>query len=222
VAIGLAWTQFGGEILFVESSKMRGKGKVQITGRLGDVMKESAMAAVTWIRSNADQLGIDDELFDKTDFHIHIPAGAIPKDGPSAGITLTCSLVSLLTDLPLLPELAMTGEVTLRGKILPVGGIKEKVIAAKSAGIRRVILPTKNEKDLEDVSEPVKKALEFRFVDEIGEVLDIVFGGPLRERLGSKTTDGTTDEKASKAPAPVPFAVGPEADDGGSGPAANA
>jgi ATP-dependent Lon protease len=160
---------------------MRGKGKITITGRLGDVMKESALAALTWIRANAPALGIEPALFETADFHIHIPAGAIPKDGPSAGVALTCSLVSLMTGLPVAPELAMTGEITLRGKVLPVGGIKEKVIAAKSAGIRRVILPSKNEKDLEDVSEPVREALTFQFVDEIDQLLDTAFGEALRE-----------------------------------------
>ena len=176
VAIGLAWTQVGGEILFVESSRMKGKGKITITGRLGDVMKESALAAMTWIRSNASALGIDEKLFEESDFHVHIPAGAIPKDGPSAGVTLTCSLVSLLTGIPVMPDLAMTGEVTLRGKVLPVGGVKEKVIAAKSAGIKRVLLPTKNEKDLVDVSQPVKDAMRFQFVDDIEGVLALAFG----------------------------------------------
>jgi len=182
VAIGLAWTQVGGEILFVESSRMRGKGKVTITGRLGDVMKESALAALTWIRSNAVKLGIEEQFFEESDFHVHIPAGAIPKDGPSAGVTLACSLVSLLTGLPVGADLAMTGEVTLRGKVLPVGGIKEKVIAAKSAGIKRVILPTKNEKDLEDVSDPVREALTFEFVDDIDQLLDLAFGAAVRKR----------------------------------------
>ena len=179
VSTGLAWTQVGGEILFVEASRMRGKGNITITGRLGDVMKESALAALTWIRANAKQLRLDQKLFDKSDFHIHIPAGSIPKDGPSAGVTLTCSLISLLTGLPVAQDLAMTGEITLRGKVLPVGGIKEKVIAAKSAGIKRVILPSKNEKDLIDVSEPVRKALEFEFVDEIEQVLELAFGDAL-------------------------------------------
>jgi len=182
VATGLAWTQVGGEILFVESSRMRGKGKVTITGRLGDVMKESALAAMTWIRSNATELGIDSEIFESSDFHIHIPAGAIPKDGPSAGVTLTCSLVSLLTGLPVATGTAMTGEITLRGKVLPVGGIKEKVIAAKSAGITRVLLPSKNEKDLEDVSANVRNAMTFEFVDEIDQVLDLAFGDAIKNR----------------------------------------
>ncbi len=182
VATGLAWTQVGGEILFVESSRMRGKGKITITGRLGDVMKESALAALTWIRSNSRALGIDARVFEYSDFHIHIPAGAIPKDGPSAGVTLTCSLISLLTGLPVIANTAMTGEITLRGKVLPVGGIKEKVIAAKSAGLERVILPNKNEKDLEDVSTPVRQAMRFEFVDDIEQVLDLAFGDALKQR----------------------------------------
>ncbi len=182
VATGLAWTQVGGEILFVESSRMRGKGKITITGRLGEVMKESALAAMTWIRANAATLGIDEKIFERSDFHIHIPAGAIPKDGPSAGVTLSCSLVSLLTGLAVAPDLAMTGEITLRGKVLPVGGIKEKVIAAKSAGIRRVILPDKNEKDLVDVAAPVRAALTFHFVSDIDAVLELAFGDALKRR----------------------------------------
>ncbi len=211
VAIGLAWTQVGGEILFVESSRMRGKGKVTITGRLGDVMKESALAALTWIRSNSEQLKLDEKMFERTDFHIHIPAGAIPKDGPSAGITLACSLVSLLTGLPVSPELAMTGEITLRGKVLPVGGIKEKVIAAKSAGIKQVILPTRNEKDLDDVSESVKQALSFRFVDDIDQVLELVFSDGLKNRPVVESVD--TDEGEETSEESVPFVIGNQPDD---------
>jgi ATP-dependent Lon protease len=203
VAIGLAWTQVGGEILFVESSRMRGKGKVTITGRLGEVMKESALAAVSWIRANAAILGVDERVFDRSDFHIHVPAGSIPKDGPSAGITLTCSLVSLLTGLPVSPELAMTGEITLRGKVLPVGGIKEKVIAAKSAGIKRVILPDKNQKDLEDVSQPVREALSFHFVQEIDQVLDLAFGEALRARVRSAEPGWKPDPDEERQPAVV-------------------
>ena len=196
VVIGLAWTQVGGEILFVESSMMRGKGKVTITGRLGDVMKESALAALTWIRANAERLKIDEELFERTDFHIHIPAGAIPKDGPSAGVTLTSSLVSLLTGLPVDSEIAMTGEITLRGKVMPVGGIKEKVIAAKSAGAKHVILPAHNEKDLDDVSDAVREALKFSFVDDLDDVLELVFGAALRNRPMVERRD----QEASTAP----------------------
>jgi len=177
---------------------MRGKGKVIITGRLGEVMKESALAALTWIRSNAAALGLEPRIFEESDFHIHIPAGAIPKDGPSAGITLACSLVSLLTDLPVASALAMTGEVTLRGKVLPVGGIKEKVIAAKSAGIEHVILPSKNEKDLEDVAEPVRRALTFSFVDELDQVLELAFGERLAERSAAERKRIETSKSSSQ------------------------
>ena len=196
VATGLAWTQAGGEILFIESTRMKGKGKVTITGRLGDVMKESALAAVSWIRANAAGLGIDEDLFETTDFHIHVPAGAIPKDGPSAGVTLTVSLVSLLTGIPVASDLAMTGEITLRGKVLPVGGIKEKVIAAKSAGIKHVILPERNKADLEDVSDAVREALTFEFVTEVDGVLDLAFG----ERLARADRAPTTVGRSAPAP----------------------
>jgi len=221
VAVGLAWTQVGGEILFVESSRMRGKGKITITGRLGDVMKESALAALTWIRSNATALKVDEKLFDRSDFHIHIPAGAIPKDGPSAGVTLTCSLVSLLTGVPVAPDLAMTGEITLRGKVLPVGGIKEKVIAAKSAGIKRVILPTKNEKDLDDVTESVRRELQFQFVDEIDQVLELAFGDALRKRP-DVAPDGDADPGIEPQPVTVTVASDTEDETDGSSPVAEA
>jgi len=212
VAIGLAWTQVGGEILFVESSRMKGKGKITITGRLGDVMKESALAAMTWIRSNAPMLGIDEKLFEESDFHVHIPAGAIPKDGPSAGVTLTCSLVSLLSGVPVMPDLAMTGEVTLRGKVLPVGGVKEKVIAAKSAGIKRVILPTKNEKDLVDVSQPVREAMRFQFVDDIEQLLDLAFGEAIREAAAASATEVSAAEPTAEA-SPITVVVTQDIDE---------
>jgi len=170
VAIGLAWTQSGGDIIFVESTKMRGKRSLKLTGYLGEVMKESAEAALSYIRSKAGDLGIAEDFFDKYDLHIHIPAGSIPKDGPSAGVTISTSLASLLMDKPVRPDVAMSGEITLRGKVLPVGGIKEKVLAAKRAGIRTIILPSKNKKDLDEIPESVKKELEFQFVDTIDEV----------------------------------------------------
>jgi ATP-dependent Lon protease len=210
VATGLVWTQAGGEILFVESSRMRGKGKITITGRLGEVMRESALAALSWIRSNAESLGIEERLFAESDFHVHVPAGAIPKDGPSAGVTLVCSLVSLLTGLAVRPELAMTGEITLRGKVLPVGGIKEKVIAAKSAGIRDVLMPDKNEKDLEDVSESVREALRFHFVSEIDQVLDLAFGPALKDLARKLRADNEGRARAGveeRKPEPVSFDV---------------
>jgi len=170
VAIGVAWTPSGGDIVFVESTKMSGNKSLKLTGHLGEVMKESAEAALSYIRSKAGSLGIDTDFFDKYDLHIHIPAGAIPKDGPSAGVTIATSLVSLLRGKPVRPDVAMSGEITLRGKVLPVGGIKEKVLAAKRAGIKTVILPSKNKKDLEEIPETVKGELEFQFVDTIDEV----------------------------------------------------
>ena len=176
VSTGLAWTSAGGEILFIESTKMRGKGNLNITGQLGDVMKESAQAALSYIKSNTKDLGLDDKIFEKHDFHVHVPAGAVPKDGPSAGVAILISLTSLLMNRPVPSHLAMTGEITLRGKVLPVGGIKEKILAAKLAGITEVILPEKNENDLKDLSETAKKALKFHFVNDINDVIKIVFG----------------------------------------------
>ncbi len=182
VSTGLAWTSTGGEILFIETTKMRGKGALTITGSLGDVMKESAMAALSYVKTHAQHLEIDEKIFNKQDFHIHVPAGAIPKDGPSAGVAILISLLSLLINKPIPSHLAMTGEITLRGKVLPVGGIKEKVLAAKQAGITDVILPDKNENDLQDLSETAKKALKFHFVGEIKDLIDVVFGIKFEER----------------------------------------
>ncbi|MFN4217666.1 MAG: endopeptidase La [Candidatus Bipolaricaulia bacterium] len=172
VAIGMVVTQVGGDIVFIEATKMKGKGELKLTGQLGEVMKESAQAALSYIRANAESLGIDAELFATHDIHIHVPEGAIPKDGPSAGVTLVTALVSLLTDTPVQGDLAMTGEITLRGKVLPVGGIREKVLAAHRTGIKTVILPKRNEKDLEELPQNVKEALRFEFVEEISEVLE--------------------------------------------------
>ncbi len=173
VATGLAWTQAGGDILFVEASKMPGRRTMTLTGQLGDVMKESAGAALSYIRSKAAQLGIPEDFYEKNDIHVHVPAGAIPKDGPSAGTAIMTALTSLLTDRPIRGNLAMTGEITLRGLVLPVGGIKEKVLAAKRAGIRTVILPKKNEKDLEEIPSHLKKGLKFHFVERMDEVIDL-------------------------------------------------
>ena len=172
VATGLAWTPTGGDILFIESTKMRGKGNLTLTGQLGDVMKESAQAALSYIRSKATDFGINDEIFEKNDIHIHVPAGAIPKDGPSAGVTMLVSLVSLLTDRHVRNDVAMTGEITLRGLVLPVGGIKEKVLAAKRAGINIVALPKLNEKDLEEVPESIKENMEFKFMEKMEEAVE--------------------------------------------------
>jgi ATP-dependent Lon protease len=172
VAVGLAWTPNGGDILFIESTRMSGKKGLILTGHLGEVMKESAQAALSWIRSRADRLGIPPDFFESADIHLHVPAGAIPKDGPSAGVTMATSLASLLTGRPVRPNLAMTGEITLRGKVMPVGGIKEKVLAARRAGIDTVILPQRNEKDLEDVPESARRSMRFVFVDTMDEVLE--------------------------------------------------
>ena len=172
VATGLAWTPTGGDIIFVEATKMRGEKGLSLTGQLGDVMKESAQAALAYVRSKAKELGIEEDFFEKNDIHIHVPAGAIPKDGPSAGVTMLVALTSLLKNKPVRNDVAMTGEITLRGMILPVGGIKEKVLAAMRAGIRTIILPQKNEKDLEEIPERIRKEMTFTFIQRMDEAID--------------------------------------------------
>jgi ATP-dependent Lon protease len=170
VATGVAWTAAGGEILFVEVNKMKGKGILSLTGSLGDVMKESAQAALSYARAHAEEFGLSQNFFSENDFHVHIPEGAIPKDGPSAGITIATALISVCTDLKVRRDLAMTGEITLRGNVLPVGGVKEKVLAAQRAGVRKMILPLPNRKDLIDIPKKVKKEMEFFFVEGINDV----------------------------------------------------
>jgi len=183
VVTGLAWTPFGGEILFVETSLSKGKGKLTLTGNLGDVMKESALIALEWVRAHADHLGIEENISEKYDFHIHVPEGAIPKDGPSAGITMVVSLASALTGRRVRKGVALTGEITLRGKVLPVGGIKEKILAAKRAHIKEIILSEENRKDIEEINEIYLKGLTFRYVSNIREVLDHVL---LRSRASGR------------------------------------
>ena len=173
VVTGLAWTSVGGEILFIESSLSRGKGKLTLSGQLGDVMKESAMAAISYLKSNAEELGIDYRAFEKYDLHVHVPAGAVPKDGPSAGITMLTALASLFTQRKVRNKIAMTGEITLKGNVLPVGGIKEKILAAKRAGIKEIILSQRNEKDIQEIGEQYIKGLTFHFVEKAEEVLEI-------------------------------------------------
>src|SRR5688572_12873636 len=173
VVTGLAWTQVGGEILFVESSLSRGKGILTISGQLGDVMKESAMAALSYLKSNAETLDIDHRLFQQYDLHIHVPAGAVPKDGPSAGITMFTSLASIFTQRKVRAKLAMTGEITLRGKVLPVGGIKEKILAAKRSGIKELVLSSKNKRDIDEIEKHYIKGLTFHFVDTVDDVLKV-------------------------------------------------
>ncbi len=172
VVTGLAWTAHGGEILFVESSLSTGKGGLTLTGNLGEVMKESAMLAMEYLKSHREELGLEQEMFDKNNFHVHVPEGAIPKDGPSAGVTMVTSLASALTKRKVRKNIAMTGEITLRGKVLPVGGIKEKILAAKRAGIKEVLLSVDNEKDLEEIKDVYLKGLKFHFVKNISDVLD--------------------------------------------------
>ena len=176
VATGLAWTPVGGVILFVEATVMPGGKGLVLTGQLGDVMKESAQAALSYIRSHVEKLGIPKQFFKEKDIHVHIPEGATPKDGPSAGVTLATSLVSLLTKRPVKHNIAMTGEITLRGKVLPVGGIKEKMLAARRAGIKQVVLPKLNAKDLEEVPENIRKEMTFHFVEWLEEVFEITLG----------------------------------------------
>ena len=175
VATGLAWTQAGGELLFIEATSMKGSKGLTLTGQLGDVMKESATAALSFIRSNADTIGIPEDYFEKHDIHIHVPAGAIPKDGPSAGVTMLTALTSLLTHKTINKDLAMTGEITLRGQVLPIGGLKEKVLAAHRAGIKAIIIPKWNEKDLEDIPKEIQEKIRFYPVEKMQDVLKIAF-----------------------------------------------
>jgi ATP-dependent Lon protease len=172
VVIGLAWTAVGGEILFIEASLSKGKGTLTLTGNLGDVMKESATIALEYLKSHAEMLGIDPDIFQKWNVHIHVPEGATPKDGPSAGITMFTSLASAFTQRKVRAKVAMTGEITLRGKVLPVGGIKEKILAAKRAKINDIILSVENKKDIVDIKEKYRDGMTFHYVDQMIEVVD--------------------------------------------------
>ncbi|HUM45980.1 MAG TPA: magnesium chelatase domain-containing protein, partial [Chitinophagales bacterium] len=173
VAIGLAWTYVGGEILYVETALSKGKGNLKLTGNLGDVMKESASTALTFIKAHADQIGIKQDDLDKKDLHIHVPEGAIPKDGPSAGVTMLSAIASAYSGRKVKKFLAMTGEITLRGKVLPVGGIKEKILAAKRAGMKEIMLCKMNEKDISEINPEFIKGITFHYVDDMKEVLQI-------------------------------------------------
>tara|TARA_B100001245_G_scaffold225693_1_gene200551 strand:- start:444 stop:2864 length:2421 start_codon:yes stop_codon:yes gene_type:complete len=194
VVTGLAWTAAGGDILFIEASKMKGKGILTLTGQLGDVMKESATAAMTYVRSHTDILDFENDFNEKTDIHVHVPAGAIPKDGPSAGVGMFTSIVSLLSGKPVKSKVAMTGEITLRGNVLPIGGVKEKVTAAHRSGIKTIILPDHNRKDLEDIPEHIKKDLEFHFAKEMMDVIDVAI-----PELKGKNKTRNTSSKVKKA-----------------------
>ncbi|MEX0883274.1 MAG: S16 family serine protease, partial [Cyclobacteriaceae bacterium] len=173
VVTGLAWTSVGGEILFIEASISKGKGKLTLSGQLGDVMKESAMTAISYLKSHSEKLHIDHRVFDQYDLHIHVPAGAVPKDGPSAGITILTAIASIYTQRKVKSKIAMTGEITLRGKVMPVGGIKEKILAAKRAGIDDIILCKRNLRDIEEIDDLYLKGVNFHFVEHVREVLDI-------------------------------------------------
>jgi len=177
VTTGLAWTETGGDIIYIESTIMKGKGNLTLTGQLGDVMKESAHTALSYIRSRAKDLGINVEMFNRNDIHIHVPAGAIPKDGPSAGITMATSLASIFMNAPVNHKVAMTGEITLQGRVLPIGGLKEKILAAKRAGIKEIILPKRNEKDLEDIPKNIRKVMKFHLAEKMDEVLPMALKG---------------------------------------------
>jgi ATP-dependent Lon protease len=203
VATGLAWTAVGGEILFIEATRMRGKGGMTLTGSLGDVMKESVSVARSYLRSMSDQFGIDEDDFDKLDLHVHVPSGAIPKDGPSAGVTMITALTSLLTGLTVDPTVAMTGEITLRGAVLPVGGVKEKVLAAHRAGIRKVLLPHKCRKDLIEVPDEIRQDLEFEFVSRMEEVVELALG---KNELAKARADLALRKQQRAAEASLPTA----------------
>lgn len=202
VVTGLAWTQVGGEILYVEALKMKGKGGLRLTGQLGDVMKESAQAAMSFAKANHEELGIDEDWFENNEVHIHLPAGAIPKDGPSAGVTMTTALISLMTDTPVKMDIAMTGEVTLSGRVLPVGGIREKALAALNQGIKRVVLPLANQKDIVDIPEQFREQMEFTFVDSVEQVFKLAFD----KKAKSKGNGSRSGKKAKVASVASPAA----------------
>ena len=176
LATGLAWTQVGGEVLYVEASLIGGKGELIVTGQIGDVMQESARAALSYARANFKELGVEEGALDNLDVHIHVPAGAIPKDGPSAGIAMATALISALMDKKIHKDVAMTGEITLRGRVLPIGGLKEKALGALRAGIHTIIIPEKNRKDLDEIPANVKRKIKFMPVRQMDEVLELAFG----------------------------------------------
>jgi ATP-dependent Lon protease len=200
VVTGLAWTQAGGEVLYVEALKYKGRGNLVLTGQLGDVMKESAQAAMTYARAHASELGIPQDFFENWDIHIHLPAGAIPKDGPSAGIALTTALVSIMTETPVRHDIAMTGEVTLQGRVLPVGGIREKCLAALNHGIKDVIIPFANQKDLSDIPAEFRMKINFIFAENLDEVFAVAFDK--NKFIGNKkSATGVKSGKKPKNPA---------------------
>ncbi len=201
MATGLAWTEVGGSVLATESTLMEGKGRLTLTGKLGDVMQESAQAAMSYVRSRAPQFGLPKDFYRNIDIHVHVPEGAIPKDGPSAGITICASIVSALTKIPVRCDVAMTGEITLRGKVLPIGGVKEKLLAAHRMGLRTVLLSKDNEKDLAEVPQEILASLTTKFVETMDEVLQVALERPIQPQ-----------EPAAVAPVAETFATGAEKD----------
>ena len=210
VATGLAWTQTGGDVIYSECSILRGKGGLSLTGHLGEVMKESAQAALSYARSRSAELGIKDDLFTKSDIHIHVPAGAIPKDGPSAGITMGTALISALTKVPVRRDVAMTGEVTLRGKVLPVGGIKEKALAARRMGIRTVLVPARNDKDVKELPSNVKRGINFVFADHMDQVLEVALAK--RTRAKRRLQVALSAKRGTAPPGHLSLAAGAQGD----------
>jgi ATP-dependent Lon protease len=206
---GLAWTSTGGDLMVIEALKMPGTGRLIVTGQLGDVMRESVDAAYSYVRSRAGQLDIDDKMFREFDLHIHLPAGAIPKDGPSAGITVTLAIASALSERPVRRDVAMTGEVTLRGRVLEIGGVKEKVMAAYRAGLREVILPKSNEKDLRDIPDEVRANMAFTFVQTMDEVLRLALLPPAEPKPADKSSPREeTERRVAPSDRPVPIETG--------------
>jgi ATP-dependent Lon protease len=208
VATGLAFTAVGGDVLFFEATAYPGKGRLTVTGQLGDVMQESAQAALSWVRAHAEQLGVAPDWFREHDIHLHVPAGAVPKDGPSAGITMATAIASLVRNQPVSEEVGMTGEITLTGQVLPIGGVREKTLAAQRAGLKRVILPRDNEPDLAELPAETKRELEFVLVDSIDEVFDAAFDSQAAARpkpaaVGGRQAAASLKEVSRRSQAPV-------------------
>ncbi len=198
VVPGLAWTPYGGDVLFVESTSMPGGKGFQVTGSIGNVMNESARAALSFVRSRAKQLGLDSDFFNRSDIHLHIPSGAQPKDGPSAGVTIATSLVSLISGRKVKPKVGMTGEITLRGQVLPIGGVKEKVLAAHRNGLRTIILPKRNEQDIDDVPEEIKKSMKFIYAETVDDVLDSALEANHKSTRSKQATKKKTASRKTK------------------------
>ena len=207
VVTGLAWTDVGGELLATEVTVLPGKGKLTVTGKIGEVMQESAHAAMSYVRSRAEELNLDKDFYQKIEVHIHIPEGATPKDGPSAGVTMATALVSALTKIPVRHDIAMTGEITLRGRVLPIGGLKEKILAAHRGGIKRVLVPLENKKDLQDIPAVVRKAVQIETVEHMDEVLRgaLVLAEPAQFLKQQEPPITNATLYPSETPVPIPL-----------------